>query len=143
MPGRRDAWCYGAPGIGRALTLAGEALADPGLSRAGHVAINTLAHRDPGQWDTEGPTLCHGTAGVLQAAARNGCDTVARQAATHTTMAHDHQRPFGFPRIEGGTAFDEPGFLTGATGTALALLDYSGLLPTDPPTSWDCLMLLS
>jgi hypothetical protein len=32
--GRRDAWCYGAPGIGRALTLAGHALPDPHLIEA-------------------------------------------------------------------------------------------------------------
>ncbi|MGH3278293.1 MAG: lanthionine synthetase LanC family protein, partial [Trebonia sp.] len=37
-PGRRDAWCYGAGGIGRALILAGHALADPALITAGESA---------------------------------------------------------------------------------------------------------
>ena len=142
VTGRRDAWCYGAPGIGRALTLAGEALTEPALSRAGRAAITALAHREPGKWDTEGPTLCHGTAGVLQAASAADC-AAAQQAAAHTTAFHDHRRPFGFPRIEGGADLDEPGFLTGAAGAALALADYGGLLPTDPPASWDCLLLLS
>ncbi len=141
--GRRDAWCYGVPGIGRALMLAGDALADGTLARTGHAAIAALAHRDPSQWDTEGPTLCHGTAGVLQAAVRADCDAVARQAAAHTIAFHDRQQPFGFPRIESGVQLDEPGFLTGAAGTALALADHSGLLPGEPLASWDCLLLLS
>jgi hypothetical protein len=41
---RRDAWCYGAPGIGRALTLAGNALTDPQLTTAGDAAIASLSN---------------------------------------------------------------------------------------------------
>lgn len=141
--GRRDAWCYGIPGIGRALTLAGNALADPALTGAGRAAISALADRDPGQWDTEGQSLCHGSAGVLQAAARADSGAVARLAAEHTAAFHDRQRPFGFPHVECGVRLDAPGFLTGAAGTALALADYSGLLPSGLATSWDCLLLLS
>ncbi|MDT3395299.1 lanthionine synthetase C family protein [Streptomyces sp. B1866] len=142
-PGRRDAWCYGTPGIGSALTLAGQALADPDLSRTGRTAITTLADRAPHQWDTDGPALCHGAAGVLQTASRTTCAAVAQQAAGHTVSFHDPGRPFGFPQTEAGTAYDNPGFLTGAAGTALALADYAGLLPPDPPAPWDCLLLLA
>ncbi|WP_329067445.1 lanthionine synthetase LanC family protein [Streptomyces sp. NBC_01429] len=144
-PGRGDAWCYGSPGIGRALALAGNALAEPALTGAGHDAIAALGDRDrgPGRWDTEGPTLCHGSAGVLQAAARAGCWAVARQAADRTAGFHDHRRPFRFPHVKAGARYDNPGFLTGATGIALALADYSGLLPSSPAASWDCLLLLS
>jgi hypothetical protein len=142
-PGRRDAWCYGAPGIGRALTLAGHALADRTLTAAGRTVISGLADRPPTAWDTEGPTLCHGTAGVLQAATRTGHQAVAAQAAEHVTALHDPGRTFGFPHIETGVRFDNPGFLTGAAGTALSLVDHAGLLPDDPITAWDSLLLLS
>jgi lantibiotic biosynthesis protein len=144
-PGRRDAWCYGAAGIGRALTLAGQALADPDLGCSGLATITALADRDPSQWDTEGPTLCHGSAGILQAAAKNQCAALARHAAEHTISLHNPHRPFSFPHAEAGTGatLDNPGFLTGAAGTALALADHAGLLPPDPPTPWDSLLLLT
>src|ERR1022692_1551067 len=45
VPGRTDAWCYGTPGIGRALTLAGQALTDPAITQAGTTAIASLAER--------------------------------------------------------------------------------------------------
>jgi hypothetical protein len=141
-PGRTTAWCYGTPGIGRALSLAGQALADPDLRRAGRAAVAALADRTPAQWDTEGPGLCHGSAGVLQAATRTESRAVARQAAEYTTSFHDHGPPLGFPQAESGAAFNSPGFLTGAAGTALALADYAGLLPSAPSAPWDCLLLL-
>ncbi|RKN46674.1 lanthionine synthetase C family protein [Streptomyces hoynatensis] len=141
--GRRDAWCYGTPGIGRALTLAGQALTDPALTAAGRTAVDRFAERRSATWDTEGPTLCHGTAGILQAATRGDSPAVAAQAAQLTTAFHDPDRPFGFPHIESEARFDNPGFLTGAAGTALALADYTGLLPTCPAAAWDSLLLLS
>lgn len=143
LRGRRDAWCYGTPGVGRALTLAGEALADPDLCRTGRAAVASLADRDPADWDTEGPTLCHGSAGVLRAAANTGCESVAQRAAEHATWWHDPGRPFGFAQVEAGATFNNPGFLTGATGAALALADYTGLLPLNLPAPWDCLLLLA
>ncbi|WP_326599033.1 lanthionine synthetase C family protein [Streptomyces sp. NBC_01803] len=141
--GRRNAWCYGTPGIGRALTLAGQALDDPDLCRVGRTAVAALAERAPARWDTEGPGLCYGSAGVLQAAAQIGCEATARRAAEYTASHHDRQRPFGFPHLERGTAHDNPGFLSGAAGTALALADYAGLLAPAPPASWGSLLLLA
>ncbi|AUH42222.1 lanthionine synthetase C family protein [Streptomyces sp. CMB-StM0423] len=139
-PGRRDAWCYGAPGISSALTLAADALKESTLAHAGRRALATMGERPSTQWDTEGPALCHGTAGVLQTAAQSGSNTVARRAAEHLvatdTLKHLSEQP-------NNSAQGEPGFLTGAAGTALVLADYSGLIPTDCPAAWDCLMLLT
>jgi lantibiotic biosynthesis protein len=64
--GRRDAWCYGSPGISRALTAASHALNDPRPAQVANTALTGLAARPAHRWDTEGPALCHGTAGVLQ-----------------------------------------------------------------------------
>jgi len=140
--GRRDAWCYGAPGIGRALTLAGRALADPRLAEAGDTAIASLAERPAELWDVEGPTLCHGHAGVLQSAANSQGNTADR-AATAVTGAFNPRLAFAFQHLENGSAADEPGLLTGSAGVALALADH-GQLPAPPvPTRWDSLLLLS
>jgi len=50
-PSRRDAWCYGAPGIGRALIAADEALGRQDLAAAGQAALAALA----GVSDDHGP----------------------------------------------------------------------------------------
>ncbi|RNG28255.1 lanthionine synthetase LanC family protein [Streptomyces botrytidirepellens] len=129
MAGRTTAWCYGTPGIAAALASAGHALDHPALNRTATEAMNALAARPPENWDTEGAALCHGSAGILQSALHLSCPTLADSAA-HTTLTST-------------TTSDLPGFLTGQAGTALALADLSGLLPTSPTDTWDCLILLS
>ncbi|MGH3874271.1 MAG: thiopeptide-type bacteriocin biosynthesis protein [Pseudonocardiaceae bacterium] len=140
--GRRDAWCYGAPGIGRALILAGSVLADPQLLTVGEAAIASLADRAADLWDVEGPTLCHGYAGVLQSAITSHSDT-GDSAATAVTEAFDPQLTFAFRHLHNGLPSDAPGVLTGSAGVALALADH-GQLPAPPvPTRWDALLLFS
>jgi hypothetical protein len=139
-PGRRDAWCYGAPGIARALIRAGEALADPRLTSAGRRALDRQAARRPQQWDAEGPTLCHGYAGVLQSA---GTGPLAQNAAEEIASLYNPQTAFGFRHHHLGSARDNPGFLTGAAGVALALADSGALPAPSTPTRWDAALLLS
>lgn len=106
--GRRDAWCYGAPGIGRALILAGSALADPQLTTAGEAAIASLADRPADLWDVEGPTLCHGYAGVLQSATTSQAGT-GDSAATAIAEAFNPRLTFAFRHLHNGVPSDEPG----------------------------------
>ena len=143
-PGRRDAWCYGTPGIGAALVLAGRALADPALGRIGEAAVAALADRPAQSWDVTGPTLCHGYAGVLQAARLTGARATTTQAANAVTAAFDPGLPFAVPHHLSDRHYDSrPGFLTGAAGVALALADYARL-PAPPVTAtWDAILLLS
>jgi hypothetical protein len=144
--GHRDGWCYGAPGIGAALALAGRALAYPALAQTGQAAVAALADRPVHAWDVIDPVLCHGYAGVLQAAHRTSAHAVTAQAADAITAAFDPSLPFAIPRqlsrIDRRHG-DRPGLLTGATGVALALADHAQL-PTPPVTTgWDALLLLS
>ncbi|MGH3826057.1 MAG: lanthionine synthetase C family protein [Pseudonocardiaceae bacterium] len=140
--GRRDAWCYGTPGIGRALTLAGSALADPQLITVGEAAIASLSDRPADLWDVEGPTMCHGYAGVLQSATASQGGT-ADSAATAVTESFNPRTTFAFQHLHHGVPSDEPGLLTGSAGVALALADH-GQLPAPPvPARWDSLLLLS
>jgi lantibiotic biosynthesis protein len=134
--GRRDAWCYGTPGISRSIALASQAIGDPGLIGAASAAITSLTARPSSEWDVEGPTLCHGYAGVLQ------CTGMAQAAQAVTSQFDPHQR-FGFRHIAGQAIKDEPGFLVGAAGTALALADHGDLPAREVPARWDALLLLS
>lgn len=141
-PGRRDAWCYGAPGISRALILAGSALADPQLTTAGVAAIASLSERPADLWDVEGPALCHGYAGVPQIATTSHCDT-GDSAVAAVAKAFTPQLTFALRHLDNGVPSDEPGLLTGAAGVALALADH-GQLPAPPvPARWDSILLLS
>jgi len=142
MPGRRDAWCYGAPGISAALALASRALDDDALARASQEAIASLASRPASTWDADGPALCHGHAGVLQCAAGRQPE-VTSSAASAVTTAFDATHPFTIPHTGHDAAEDRPGFLTGAAGAALALADHARLPSPAVPARWDCVLLLS
>lgn len=139
--GRRDAWCYGAPGIGVALLAAGRALADADLVEAGRSAIDALATRTEG-WDTEGHTICHGSAGVLLCADATGSSGTAGIAAEALAEQYDPRLPFFFQHRDHGLATDEPGLLVGAAGIALALADRSGPAAPEVPTPWTAALLL-
>ncbi len=138
--GRADAWCYGTPGIARALTLAAHALADPTLADAARTALASMADRGPDQWDVEGPTLCHGHAGVLQGAT---CGTLAEAAAIALVQHFDPYARFGFRHFEHRHASDEPGLLTGAAGVALALADHAEFPSPSNQVRWDCLLVVA
>ncbi|MEU5162355.1 lanthionine synthetase LanC family protein [Streptomyces sp. NPDC020875] len=155
-PGRRHAWCYGAAGIGAALAHAGRALSDAGLVRAGRDTVAAIGRWPEERWDTEGPGLCHGSAGILQAARRAGTTGLARRALRLTPELLTPEPSASVPSVSappgepgGGTdPADAPGgpagigFLGGATGAVCALADAEGLLPA-PHTAWDALLLLS
>lgn len=129
ITGRTTAWCYGTPGIAAALANAGHALGLPALNHAATTAMSTLATLPIEDWDTEGTALCHGSAGILQSALRLSCHPLIDRASHATSI--------------GATTSGPHGFLTGRTGTALALADFSGLLPASSIDTWDSLLLLA
>ncbi|MGH3277516.1 MAG: lanthionine synthetase C family protein [Trebonia sp.] len=139
--GRQDAWCYGTPGISAALSLAGQALGDGTLTQAGEAAIASLASRPACAWDVEGPTLCHGHAGVLACAADRQ-PGVSSEAAGAITAVFDASHPFALPSAD-DVAGDRPGFLVGAAGAALTLAEHGHLPSPAVPARWDCVLLLS
>ncbi|HEX5494125.1 MAG TPA: lanthionine synthetase C family protein [Mycobacteriales bacterium] len=140
--GRRDAWCYGTPGITRALHIASRALNKPGWANEADKTLEHVADRPPDEWDTDGPTLCHGYAGVMQATARTS-PPIADAAATAVANTFDPTADFGFQHHDGAHTHNEPGFLTGASGVALALADHADLPTSGSPIHWDCLLNLS
>lgn len=78
---RRPSWCYGTPGIARALQLAGIALGDHARQERAEDALSRCLS-DPAQLGRlTGPAVCHGWAGLLatgwHAAADARSDTLA------------------------------------------------------------------
>ncbi|KOV81836.1 lanthionine synthetase C family protein [Nocardia sp. NRRL S-836] len=123
----QPSWCYGTPGIARALHAAARAMND---HHRQHTAEQALADclTDPAQLGRlTDRNLCHGTGGLLITARR-----IATDAHCHLDLSPAlacHQRtpaPVDQP----------PGFLTGAAGTTLADLATT-------VTSWDSCLLLS
>jgi len=139
-PPTHAAWCYGAPGIARALWHAG-------FGERALEAMQAVARRTPQARRLVSPGLCHGFAGLLAHALRfwNDCDdptmeSLALEMVARLEEAWDPQAALGFQAVEpGGVRVDQPGFLEGAPGVALALLAAS----TDREPTWDRVLLLS
>ncbi len=109
-----DGWCHGAPGIALAIDAAGRAA---GMS-AWREAARSIARAAAARTRDAGPGgLCHGAAGLgcIYRELAAGDDELAAAAADLLARA-------------AGQPDTDPGFLTGAAGSALAQLG--------PPASW-------
>lgn len=149
----RATWCYGAPGVVRALWLAGQALGVDEFCELALAGIRAALARPPDLQDLTSPTFCHGTAGLLQITMRFAWDTgladivAAADALTCDLLAR--YRPeslLGYCNVEpGGIVVDQPGLLDGACGVALTLLTAAGPVAAGAPTpaAWDRLFLIS
>ncbi|MCQ4922981.1 lanthionine synthetase C family protein [Tissierella carlieri] len=65
MGANRASWCYGSPGIARAMYLGGKAVDDEDSIILSLKAIDGLAKMNINQWRLNSPTVCHGYAGLL------------------------------------------------------------------------------
>lgn len=111
---RRASWCYGVPGVARALWLAGDAVGEPRYRRVATEAMERLLAA-PEAWGLDTPGICHGWAGLMLISAAFGLDAAASELFDRLCAGYDGRRPLGFD-VPG------PGLLTGAAGIALALL---------------------
>jgi hypothetical protein len=143
----RAGWCYGAPGMARALWLAGRALGDPVLAEIAIEAMAAVYRRPVPARRIDSATFCHGVAGLLQVTLRFAHDTgsamftEAAAALTEQLLSlYRPERMLGYCSLEpDGNLVDQPGLLDGAPGVALALLAAS----TSAEPGWDRLFLLS
>lgn len=132
-PGRLS-WCYGSPGITRALQLAALALGDP--SRQQQAERDLAANLNEAQLariDSTG--LCHGVAGLYQTAWRMAEDAITPEISDRLTDLATHLTHHS------QAAADDDGLLTGHAGTQLALetLRYG----TAPKSGWDSCLLIN
>jgi lantibiotic biosynthesis protein len=143
----RAAWCYGSPGIARALWLAGEALDREDYRALAVAAMQGVFRRPVASRRIDSPTFCHGVAGLLAIALRFAHDTgrpeFLEESRTLVRQLLGSYRPeslLGFRNLEvADRETDQPGLLDGAPGVALVLL--AAATPVEP--TWDRLFLLS
>ncbi|MEU5952995.1 lanthionine synthetase C family protein [Streptomyces sp. NPDC047525] len=154
-PPSRAGWCYGAPGIAMALWHAGHALDAPEPRRLAVEAVQSVLRRPAAERHIPSPSLCHGVAGLLTVCLRlaqeepgsPGPDAPNSLIQEHIPVLteqilglFDPEAPLCFRDEEQpGVFVDDPGFLTGAAGVALALL--AAATPVAP--SWDRALLMS
>jgi hypothetical protein len=143
----RAAWCYGSPGVARALWLAGQAMDREAYRAQALAAMEAVFHRPIPARMIDSPTFCHGVGGLLAITmrfARETRDTMfvreTRQLVEQLLGSFQPDSLLGFRCIEfGDNRTDQPGLLDGAAGVAIVLLAAStGLEPT-----WDRVFLLS
>ncbi len=130
---RRDAWCYGSPGICYALILAGLSLNDRGIVEYG---VENLKATIPDIQGIFSPTFCHGYAGIYQIL--NSVEGLLQKQLFSEEKNYlkekilgfyEADRPYGFPNIEMDhekgcfRPYSSTGLLEGATGVALSLLE--------------------
>lgn len=143
----RSAWCYGAPGMARALWLAGSATHRRDYRDLAVAAMGAVYRRPTAARRIDSPTVCHGVAGLLQVTLRfaNECRLpmfvdAARDLTTQLVGAHEPTSRFGYRNLEpNGSRVDHPGLLDGAAGIALVLLAAT----TRVEPTWDRVLLLS
>ena len=143
----RAAWCYGAPGVARALWLAGVALDRPDWRALAIEAMRAVYRRPVAARFIDSPTFCHGVSGLLQVTLRFAHDTGLRvfaDAAIALTeqllRLHEPESMLGYRSFEpGGRRVDQAGLLEGAPGVLLTLLAAA----TDVEPVWDRAFLLA
>ena len=147
VPAGRNAWCYGSPGVARALQLAGGALGDTGVRDAAAASVQSILRRlNADGHPADSPAFCHGLAGVLQVVLRFVHDTgpATHAEATASTLAGRLLAEFSPDRLLGygplsGQDVEDPGLLDGAAGVVMTLL--AAATGTEP--AWDRMFLLS
>lgn len=126
---RRDAWCYGSPGICYAMALGAKVLEDDEMLHNIQGVFTDTMHDIKGIFS---PTFCHGYAGLyalVQAMQElTGQEYEEEQITLKKIILsyYDKNKRYGFDHIEvEGTQLKEiqsTGLLTGVAGTCLALL---------------------
>ena len=143
----RTAWCYGSPGLARALWFAGKALGHAEYCETAIAAMEAMYRRPLNVRRIDSPTFCHGVAGLLQISLRFAHDTglpqfteAARRLSEQLLSLYDPDTLLGYYSLElGGKRIDQPGLLDGAAGVIMVLLAAA----TSVEPTWDRMYLLS
>ncbi|MEU8568022.1 lanthionine synthetase C family protein [Streptomyces pathocidini] len=143
-------WCYGDVSVGNAVRLAGRALGREDWTSLATRALLTACGGPPPGEPLRDAALCHGWSGLLALVLRGaedapgdaGAELVAEHLAERVLEHYDPSTPFGFQADLGtlNPRQDDPGFLMGAAGIALALHAYG--TGGTPRTGWDAALLL-
>ncbi len=145
--GARTAWCYGTPGVARALWLAGQALNRVEYCQIAIASMQAVYRQPTAVRRIDSPCFCHGIAGLLHITLRFANDTgnalfcEAASALSEQLLAlYQPDTLPGYRHLETeGALVDHPWLLDGAAGITLVLLAAS----TSCEPAWDRLFLLA
>lgn len=141
----RLAWCYGAPGVARALWLGGQAVDEGSFRALALDTIRALSCRTASIRKISSPTFCHGIAGLLQIALRFSLETgeVSDLVDSLTDELLERFEPdtmLGYRDVEmSGNQIERAGLLEGMPGVLLVLLGAT----FDVEPTWDRAFALS
>ena len=146
----RDGWCYGTPGVGRAIYLAGCALEDVSLKELAIQSFDAVFAQSEEEWQLPAPTFCHGLAGLLHLTQLMFLDTgisrfkaYRQRVLVSLLQKYQPEKEFGFCELEGRGnelySLDRVGVIDGAAGCALALLAVIKPIRTN----WDVMFLVN
>lgn len=139
LSSKRNAWCYGTPGVSRSLFLAGKALGSEELKSFALDSFHSIFKQSREEWNLPSPTFCHGIAGLLMTTwimyQDSGSVFLHSQAIMLKEILleyYDPAHPFGFknldPQRKGGFAeISQLSLIEGASGILLTLLSLDGL----------------
>ncbi|MFT7835902.1 lanthionine synthetase C family protein [Saccharothrix sp. BKS2] len=154
----RTAWCYGTPGVAAALHRAGQALREPEWCATAVAALRAALDRDERSWRLDGPTVCHGYAGLLQVVRRLGTASgdpvllAAGKSLTERTLGFADpdaafvfghlvpDSPDGWRSATRHRSLDVAGLLEGAAGVVCALLPS---IHPECGAHWDTALVLA
>lgn len=147
----RDAWCYGTPGVSRALYLAGKALESDVYKSIAEKGIFSSFERNVRERDLSSSTFCHGLSGLLHITEIMNNEIQDKHLLQECKVIinnimneHNENLPFGFDDFEylesGAKSMNKAGLLDGATGVLLSLLFYYN---KKSYTDWNALFLLN
>ena len=143
----RDAWCYGTAGVCRSIYLASQAINNEKYATIARKGFEAIFSRSVEEWNLDGPTFCHGYAGLLQMSNRMFIDTqdvfylkLIDRVCEEILKLADEKNPFIFKDFEGENHIDKAGLLDGSAGIALAL---GSTLNLEKKFSWDNCFLIS
>lgn len=132
-------WCYGTPGIARALHLAAIAVQDPNRqAEAEHILAGCATDNHLGRLTDHG--LCHGRAGLYQILHRAAADAHSPAIAQRLPLLAESVADHATTLWANPTQAPEHGLLTGRTGVYLAA--HTAQHGT-PRTGWDTCLLIT
>ncbi len=143
----RSGWCYGVPGVARSLWLAWTVLKDETLRDIALESMETVLSRPIDARNIYSPTLCHGIGGLLTVCLHFAHETKNPIICEHVPVLVNQMLSVCSPKYllgvrdekTKGKFVDDPGFLTGSTGVALALLAAS----TSVAPAWGRVLLIA
>ncbi|GAB4086344.1 lanthionine synthetase C family protein [Myceligenerans cantabricum] len=131
---RRPSWCYGTPGITRALQIAAIALGDTRRQRAAETALARCVTDQTQLARLTDTSLCHGWAGLVTTVQRASADTITPDLASTlpslTSSLIHHTQSL--------KARSTPGLINGAAGAGLVLHEIA---TTEHPDWATCLLI--